>query len=80
MVVATSLAAMGLALFVAAVARTETQVAIYGTLLVLVLAGLSGAMMDRALMSEQMLTLSLFTPQAWADAVVSAVDQLLAQR
>jgi len=74
-VVATSLAAMGLALLVAAVARTETQVAIYGTLLVLVLAGLSGAMMDRALMSEQMLTLSLFTPQAWA---LDAYRQLLA--
>ena len=74
-VVATSLAAMGLALFVAAVARSETQVAIYGTLLVLVLAGLSGAMMDRALMSEQMLTLSLFTPQAWA---LDAYRQLLA--
>ena len=57
-VMATSWAAMGLALFVAAVARTETQVAIYGTLLVLVLAGLSGCMMDRALMPEEMQTLS----------------------
>ena len=37
-----SIAAMGLALLVASVARTETQVAIYGTLLVLVLAGISG--------------------------------------
>src|SRR5262249_52864454 len=74
-VVATSLAAMGLALLVAAVARTETQVAIYGTLLVLVLAGLSGCMMDRALMSEEMQNLSLFTPHAWA---LDAYRQLLA--
>src|SRR5262249_4349782 len=44
-VVSTSFAAMGLALLVAALARTETQVAIYGTLLVLVLAGLSGCLM-----------------------------------
>ena len=47
-VAATSFAAMGLAMLVAAVARTETQVAIYGTLLVLVLAGLSGCLMGTA--------------------------------
>ena len=41
-VFSTSLAAMGLALLVAAIARTETQVAIYGTLLVLVLATSAG--------------------------------------
>ena len=74
-VASTSLAAMGLALLVAAVARTETQVAIYGTLLVLVLAGLSGCMMDRALMSEEMQTLSSVTPHAWA---LDAYRQLLA--
>lgn len=67
LVAATSLAAMGLALLVAAVARTETQVAIYGTLLVLVLAGLSGCMMgDRSLMPEQMQAISRVTPHAWA--------------
>jgi ABC-type transport system involved in cytochrome c biogenesis permease component len=66
-VAATSLAAMGLAMVVASVARTETQVAIYGTLLVLVLAGLSGCLMgDRALMPEQMQELSRITPHAWA--------------
>src|SRR5205085_9727952 len=54
-VATTSLAAMGLALLVAALAQTETQVAIYGTLLVLVLAGVSGCLMgDRSLMPEQM--------------------------
>jgi ABC-2 type transport system permease protein len=66
-VAATSFAAMGLAMLVAALARTETQVAIYGTLLVLVLAGLSGCMMgDRALMPEQMQHISQITPHAWA--------------
>jgi ABC-2 type transport system permease protein len=75
LVAATSLAAMGLAMLVAAVARTETQVAIYGTLLVLVLAGLSGCLMgDRALMPEQMQQLSRITPHAWA---LDAYKQLL---
>jgi ABC-2 type transport system permease protein len=71
----TSLAAMGLALLVASLARTETQVAIYGTLLVLVLAGISGCLMgDRELMPEVMQEVSLFTPQAWA---LMAYKQLL---
>jgi ABC-type multidrug transport system permease subunit len=71
----TSLAAMGLALLVAALARTETQVAIYGTLLVLVLAGVSGCLMgDRSLMPEQMQQLSRLTPHAWA---LDAYRQLL---
>ena len=73
-VAATSLAAMGLALLVAALAKTETQVAIYGTLLVLTLAGLSGSMMDRSLMSPQMQRISLVTPHAWA---LDAYRQLL---
>jgi ABC-type multidrug transport system permease subunit len=74
-VVATSLAAMGLALLVAAAARTETQVSIYGTLLVLVLAGLSGCLMgDRSLMPEGMQQISRFTPHAWA---LDAYRQLL---
>jgi linearmycin/streptolysin S transport system permease protein len=71
----TSLAAMGMALFVAALARTETQVAIYGTLLVLVLAGISGCLMgDRELMPEPMQQISLATPHAWA---LMAYKQLL---
>ncbi|MBI3409833.1 MAG: ABC transporter permease [Planctomycetes bacterium] len=75
LVATTSLAAMGLALLVAAIARTETQVAIYGTLLVLVLAGLSGSLMgDRALMPEQMQRISRVTPHAWA---LDAYRQLL---
>lgn len=75
-VAATSLAAMGLAMLVAALARTETQVAIYGTLLVLVLSALSGSLMgDRNLMPEEMQTLSRLTPHAWA---LDAYRQLLA--
>lgn len=70
----TSLAAMGLALLVAALARTEAQVAIYGTLLVLILAGVSGCLMPRDLMPEQMKELSLVTPHAWA---LDAYAQLL---
>lgn len=73
-VVSTSFAAVGLAMLVAGLARTETQVAVYGTLLVLMLAGLSGSMMPRDLMPEGMRTLSQITPHAWA---LDAYSQLL---
>jgi ABC-type multidrug transport system permease subunit len=73
-VVSTSIAAVGLAMLVAGFARTETQVAVYGTLLVLVLAGVSGSMMPREMMPEQMRQLSLITPHAWA---LDAYAQLL---
>lgn len=73
-VATTSLAAMGLAMLVASLARTETQVALYGTLLVLVLAGVSGCLMPRELMPEGMLTLSRVTPHAWA---LDAYSELL---
>lgn len=77
-VICTSLSAMGLALLVAALAQTEAQVAIYGTLLVLVLAGLSGCLMgDRELMPENMQRISLITPHAWA---LVAYKQLLANQ
>jgi ABC-type multidrug transport system permease subunit len=71
---ATSLAATGLAVLVGAVARTETQVAVYGTLLVLVLAGASGCLMPRDLMPEEVRAYSLVTPHAWA---LDAYTQLL---
>lgn len=75
-VLTTSLSAMGLALIVAAMARTESQVAIYGTLIVLALAGASGSLLgDRELMPAAMQRISLFTPQAWA---LDAYRQLLA--
>ena len=73
-VVSTALAATGLALLVAGLARTETQVAVYGTLLVLVLAGVSGSMMPRDLMPEEMKRFSYVTPHAWA---LDAYQQLL---
>jgi ABC-2 type transport system permease protein len=72
--VCTSLAAVGLAMLVAGVARTETQVAVYGTLLVLVLAGVSGSMLPREMMPEDMRQISRVTPHAWA---LDAYSQLL---
>lgn len=65
-IASTSLAAMGLALLIASIARTEAQVAIIGTPLVLVLAGMSGCLMPRDLMPELMKQVSLITPHAWS--------------
>jgi ABC-type Na+ efflux pump permease subunit len=73
-VVSTSMAAVGLSVLVAAVARTESQVAIYGTLLVMVLGGVSGCLMPRDQMPEQMQRISLLTPHAWA---LEAYQELL---
>ncbi len=73
-VFSTSAAAVGLAMLVASVARSETQVAVYGTLLVLVLGGISGSLMPRDLMPEQMKQASLITPHAWA---LDAYSQVL---
>jgi len=73
-VIATSFAAVGLAMLVAGLAKTETQVAVYGTLLVLVLAGLSGSMMPREMMPEGMREISRVTPHAWA---LNAYEQVL---
>ncbi|MFT3882238.1 MAG: ABC transporter permease [Gemmatales bacterium] len=73
-VISTSIAATGMALFIAAVATTESQVAIFGTLLVLVMAGVSGCLMPRELMPEAMKQISRVTPQAWA---LDAYAQLL---
>jgi ABC-type Na+ efflux pump permease subunit len=74
-VICTSIAAVGLAVLVASIARTETQVAVYGTLIVLVLGGVSGSLMPRDLMPEKVKTASLATPHAWA---LDAYAQLLA--
>jgi ABC-type Na+ efflux pump permease subunit len=73
-VAATAFAATGLAMLVASLAKTETQVAVYGTLLVLVLAGIGGSMMPRDLMPEGMRVISHVTPHAWA---LDAYQQLL---
>lgn len=73
-VICTSFAATSLALWIAAMSRTESQVAIVGTLLVLVLAGISGCLMPRELMPEAMKEFSRIAPQAWA---LDAYSQLL---
>lgn len=73
-VVCTSFAAVGLAMLVAAFAKTEQQVSVNGTLLVMVLAGLSGSLMPRYLMPEEMRTLTRVTPHAWS---LDAYAQLL---
>lgn len=66
LVFSTSLAAVGLTILIAGLAKTETQVAVFGTLLVLLLAGVSGSLMPRDLMPDQMKQISQFTPHAWA--------------
>jgi ABC-type Na+ efflux pump permease subunit len=65
-VVATSFASMGLALLVAAVARSEIQVALFGALPVLVMALVSGCILPREMMTESAQYLSWFTPHGWA--------------
>ncbi len=62
----TSMAAMGLAMLVAALARTEAQVALYGGVPVLVLAVVGGCVLPRSMMPEQTQWLTLLTPQGWA--------------
>src|SRR5262249_8920800 len=52
-VTTTSLAATGLAVLVAALARTEIQVALYGAVPVLVLALIGGCVLPREMMPEQ---------------------------
>jgi ABC-2 type transport system permease protein len=74
LVCSTSLAAVGLSMIVAGLARTETQVAVYGTLLVLVLSGLSGSAMPREMMPDDMKLISKVTPHTWA---LEAYSQLL---
>jgi ABC-type multidrug transport system permease subunit len=65
-VLCTSLAAMGLALWIASVAGSELQVAIYGGLLVLVLAVVGGCVLPREMMPENTQFITLLTPQGWA--------------
>jgi ABC-type multidrug transport system permease subunit len=65
-ITSTSLAAMGLAFLVAAVAKTEVQVALYGAVPVLVLALIGGCVLPREMMPEETQKLSLLTPQGWA--------------
>lgn len=74
-VTATSLAATGMSLLVAALARTEVQVALYGAVPVLVLALIGGCVLPREMMPEQTQWLTLVTPQGWAlDAYRELLD------
>lgn len=70
----TSLAAMGLAMLVAAVARTEAQVALYGAVPVLIMALIGGCVLPRDLMPEQTQAMTFLTPHGWA---LSAYRELL---
>jgi ABC-2 type transport system permease protein len=65
-VLSTSLAAMGLALLVASISRTEMQVALYGAVPVLVLALIGGCVLPREMMPESTQGLSLLTPHGWS--------------
>lgn len=73
-VLCTSLAATTLGLFVASLARTESQVAAYATFVVISMAGISGCFMPREWQPQLMRQIGLFTPHAWA---LIAYDQLL---
>jgi len=65
-VATTSLAAMGIAMFVATLARTEIQVALIGSMLVLFLGLISGCLVPGEMMPEAMQEVSRFTPHHWA--------------
>ncbi|NBO91550.1 MAG: ABC transporter permease [Planctomycetia bacterium] len=74
-VLTTSFAAMGLAMLVASMARTETQVQLFGGVPVLVLGVLGGCVLPREMMPEQAQSVTLFTPHGWA---LNAYRELLA--
>ena len=63
---ATSVTALGLAMLVAALARNEVQVAIYGAVPVLVLALIGGCVLPREMMPERTQQLTLLSPLGWA--------------
>ena len=65
-VLATSVAASGLAMLVAVLARSEVQVAIYGAVPVLVLALIGGCVLPREMMPERTQQLTLLSPLGWA--------------
>jgi len=64
--VAGSLAATGLGLLIAALAKTQEQIGGLGTLLVIILAALGGVMVPRFIMPEFMQSIGLISPHAWA--------------
>jgi len=63
---AISLAATGLGLLIAALAKTAEQIGGLGSLLVVTMAALGGVMVPRFVMPDFMQTVGLITPHAWA--------------
>jgi ABC-type Na+ efflux pump permease subunit len=71
----TSLAAVGLAMLVASLARTEIQVILFGGVAVVIMALIGGCVLPREMMPENTQFLSLFTPHGWS---LDAYRELLA--
>ncbi len=65
-VMTTSLAVMGLAMLVAALAKSEMQVALFGAAAVLIMALVGGCVLPRDMMPEETQKISLITPHGWA--------------
>ncbi len=63
---AASLAATGLGLLIAALAKTAEQISGTSSLLVVTMAALGGVMVPRYIMPDFMQTVGLITPHAWA--------------
>lgn len=63
---AVSLAATGLGLLIAALAKTAEQIGGIGSLLVVTMAALGGVMVPRYIMPDFMQTIGLISPHAWA--------------
>ena len=73
-IICTSLAATSLGLLVATIVSTEAQVSAYANLVVITTGLISGSMFPRNWLPENVQTISLFTPHAWA---LIAYDELL---
>jgi len=75
--VCTSLSATALGLLVATLVRTIGEVSTFATLIIIVMAGISGCFMPRGWLPQAMQEISLATPHAWA---LIAYNQLLNAR
>ena len=64
--VLTALAATTLGLVIALSVRSDSQISAYVVFMLLVMGGLSGCLVPRAFLPDDMQTLSLVTPHAWA--------------
>jgi ABC-type multidrug transport system permease subunit len=74
-VVSTSLAAVGLAMLVACLARTEIQVILFGGVALVIMALIGGCILPREMMPENTQFLSLMTPHGWSlDAYRELLD------